>query len=72
MELTYHATVTGDGRIELSVPQSLNGQEVTVVVRTNGQTGPPVERRPAFGLLRGKIRIADNFDEPLDEFEDYR
>jgi prevent-host-death family protein len=25
-----------------------------------------------FGVLKGKIRIADDFDEPLDEFADYR
>ena len=24
-----------------------------------------------FGILRGKIEIADNFDDPLPEFEDY-
>ncbi len=24
-----------------------------------------------FGILRGKIEVADNFDDPLPEFEDY-
>lgn len=34
---------------------------------------PEVESRkpPLFGALKGQIRIADDFDEPLEEFQEY-
>lgn len=28
-------------------------------------------RRATFGALKGKIRLAPDFDEPLDDFKDY-
>lgn len=28
------------------------------------------DKRP-FGILKGKIKMADDFDEPLDDFKDY-
>ena len=35
----------------------------------------PLEKRArtqGFGALKGQIRVADDFDEPLDEFAEYR
>ena len=29
------------------------------------------DRRPAFGCLKGSIRVPDNFNEPLDDFREY-
>ena len=31
---------------------------------------PPKKKRP-LGLLKGKIHIPDDFDEPLEDFKDY-
>lgn len=28
-------------------------------------------KRGAFGILKGKIKMADDFDEPLEEFKEY-
>jgi Protein of unknown function (DUF2281) len=28
-------------------------------------------KRGALGILKGKIKIADDFDEPLEDFKDY-
>jgi Protein of unknown function (DUF2281) len=30
------------------------------------------KQRNGFGLLKGKVTIADDFDAPLDEFADYQ
>ena len=30
------------------------------------------KKKPEFGCAKGKIHIADDFDEPLDDFKDYR
>ena len=27
--------------------------------------------RPCFGSARGEVRVSDDFDEPLEDFEDY-
>lgn len=31
----------------------------------------PKEKRRIFGLMKGQIHIADDFDEPLDDFKEY-
>lgn len=41
-----------------------------VVAELRPVTAP--DRRPVFGADRGRIRIADDFDEPLDDFASYR
>jgi len=43
------------------------GKPVAKLTRYGAPTSP---RKP--GALRGKIRIADDFDEPLDDFREYR
>lgn len=59
MELTYHTRVAVGGRLEVTVPESLGGQEVTVVVRTNGHAGAAPERRSAFGRLESAATIRE-------------
>jgi Protein of unknown function (DUF2281) len=29
------------------------------------------EKRGAFGILKGKIKISDDFDDPLEDFKEY-
>ena len=35
---------------------------------------PPAltQKRNGFGILKGKVTIADDFDDPLEEFADYQ
>jgi Protein of unknown function (DUF2281) len=36
------------------------------------QVSPLHKTRSGFGILKGKVTIADDFDAPLDEFADYQ
>lgn len=42
---------------------------VEFLMKKNGIPGHPV--KPEFGSLAGKIHMADDFDEPLEDFKDY-
>lgn len=48
-----------------------------IVIARNGVPVARITRLKAskpklpWGVLRGKIRMLDNFDEPMDEFKDY-
>jgi hypothetical protein len=33
---------------------------------------PAIQKRNGFGILKGKVVIADDFDAPLEEFADYQ
>jgi Protein of unknown function (DUF2281) len=33
---------------------------------------PALPKRNGFGILKGKVTIADDFDAPLEEFADYQ
>lgn len=39
-----------------------------VIQRTNKKA---VKRIPKFGCAKGTFKMADDFDEPLDDFKDY-
>ena len=39
--------------------------------RSTEEQKSPNGKRPIPGLLKGKIWIADDFDEPLDDFKEY-
>jgi len=43
-----------------------NGQQVVQLVSVNQP-----ERRPRFGSAKGLIKVADDFDEPLEDFKEY-
>jgi prevent-host-death family protein len=57
------------------VARAENGEEIVVrrgatpVAKIVAYHAPTTPRRP--GSLKGQIVIAENFDEPLDEFTDY-
>jgi antitoxin (DNA-binding transcriptional repressor) of toxin-antitoxin stability system len=65
------------------IEAALRGEDV--LITTDDGDGQPAVRisrvsdiedddrpRPRFGSAKGKIWMADDFDEPLEEFEDYR
>jgi prevent-host-death family protein len=74
-----HSIAIEDAKNQLTnlVDEALRGEEV-VLVRSGTQAVRLVpvpaaneQSIPTFGSARGKIDIADNFDEPLEEFKDY-
>jgi hypothetical protein len=67
-EWKQRSTVGAGGRVEVVVPELKPGAIVEVAVRSVDET--VTSERP-IGFLKGKIRIEDNFDDPLDEFAPY-
>ncbi len=53
----------------------IRGEEI--VITNNGQPlvkmlqAAPAKPQPTFGSARGLITIADDFDEPLEDFKEY-
>jgi hypothetical protein len=64
------STVQEHGKVEVSIPELQPGQAVEVSIRFDDQV-PARSERP-LGLLKGKIQMTPNFDEPLEEFDDYQ
>jgi hypothetical protein len=62
-----------DGSLHLPLPADLRHGKIKVVATLlsveSDATGP--SNRKGFGCLKGKISMAPNFDEPLDDFKDY-
>lgn len=62
-------------RLDELINQAANGEEV-IITRGDGATfqiipTPTRKPRPVFGSGRGLLKIADDFDEPLEDFEPY-
>lgn len=56
-----------------SLPESLR-QEVfdfVAFLKTKGHRNPRENKPREFGLLKGKIKMSDDFDEPLNDFKEY-
>jgi antitoxin (DNA-binding transcriptional repressor) of toxin-antitoxin stability system len=53
---------------------TINGDDGQPAVRISRVADAPDEDRPGpkFGSARGKLTVPDDFDDPLEEFEDYR
>jgi antitoxin (DNA-binding transcriptional repressor) of toxin-antitoxin stability system len=61
-------------QLPLLMKAALSGEEVLITMMdATVQLAPvaPQKRRPRFGSARGLIEIADDFDEPLDDFAEY-
>lgn len=60
----------GDGsKVEILVPGLHSGELVEISVRLPAQEANHAETQRPVGLLKGRIRILDSFDEPLEEFD---
>lgn len=44
---------------------------IQVLLAQLGDEQPAKKTKLQFDVLKGKIKIADNFDDPLPEFEEY-
>jgi len=66
---------SADGTVHLPVPPELRHGKLNVVATvtpaepTNGSPHPDALK--GFGSLKGKIRLAPDFDQPLEDFKDY-
>lgn len=69
-----------NGTIELlETPHNINESRVLITFLTPSELNPiepqapPSEKkkRNGFGILKGKLSISDDFDAPLEEFEEY-
>jgi hypothetical protein len=70
-ELTQSVTVQKGGKIELIVPSLSEGAKVNVSVwPVSGEVKKA--KRPGYGADKGRICLAPDFDEPLDDFAGYR
>ena len=64
-----------EGRLAELIDAVASGEEV-VITREDGATFKivPVSPRaphPKFGSAKGRVHMAENFDEPLDDFQAY-
>ncbi len=62
-------------RLAQLIEEAASGEEV-IITRNDGSAFKIVPittnvPRPKFGSAKGKVKIADDFDEPLPDFEDY-
>ena len=57
-----------DGSVHVPLPPELRQSTVQVTATLEAA---PVTGRPRFGFLAGKIELAPDFDEPLDDLKDY-
>jgi 5-methylcytosine-specific restriction endonuclease McrA len=79
METTYRGYIEGDRVIPIDMPDKLNGREVIITLLETkhnnmndvNESPRPVRRKPRLGAWAGKIWVSDDFDEPLEDFEDY-
>lgn len=58
-----------DGSLHLPLPPEL--RHVPVKVTATLEPAPATGLRPRFGCLAGKIKLAADFDKPLEDFKEY-
>lgn len=65
--ITAVLTPDDDGNVRLPLPPELRHTTVKVTATLE----PACDAKPRFGHLAGKIELAPDFDEPLEEFKEY-
>lgn len=63
-----------DGTLHLPLPEELRHGKVKVAAKIEAvdvQPGTGFENLKGFGALKGKIRMAPDIDEPLQDFKNY-
>ncbi len=58
-----------DGSLRLPLPPELRHGKVRIEAKLESAESP--SPRPQFGCLAGKITLAPDFDEPLEDFKEY-
>ncbi|MCL2048245.1 MAG: DUF2281 domain-containing protein [Defluviitaleaceae bacterium] len=57
--------------ISMLLRKELYSQEAPLITSVKPSTSAKKDRRGAFGYLKGKIHVPDDFNEPLDDFREY-
>ena len=58
--------------INMLLRKAIYQQEISLdVFPEKSAVSKKKDRRAAFGCLKGKIRVPDDFNEPLDDFREY-
>ena len=57
------------------VKEATNGEEI-IITQTDGSAVKlvplsPLKPLPLFGSAKGLVKMSDDFDEPLEDFQDY-
>jgi hypothetical protein len=60
-----------DGTLHLPVPPELRRGMIEVTATLKPAPAPEGRVQPRFGCLAGKIQLAPDFDEPLDDLREY-
>jgi hypothetical protein len=58
-----------DGSLHLPLPPELRRTPVKITATL--EPAPAAAASPRFGCLAGKIQLAPDFDEPLEDFKEY-
>jgi len=76
MTITQTVEIPAQGRRTIEVPQEVPAGRTIIaftpapVEPVENASGKPLKER-VFGCAKGKYRMADDFDAPLDDFKDY-
>jgi len=60
-----------DGTLHLPVPPELRRGKIEVIATLKPARDAVAPGQPRFGCLSGKIQLAPDFDQPLDDFREY-
>ena len=72
MTITQTIEIPDDRRITLEVPCEVPTGRTRVIIQFPVQAeGSEHKKVPVFGCSKGKYRMADDFDAPLEDFKDY-
>lgn len=58
-----------DGSLRVPLPPEL--RHTSVKITATLEPAPTAAAHPHFGCLAGKIQLAPDFDDPLDDFKEY-
>ncbi len=57
------------------IDAAIRGEEVVIIKNSHSVVkltpATPIKSRPKFGSAKGLIEIADDFDEPLEDYQEY-
>ena len=71
--ITAIITPAADGTLHLPVPEAWRKLSIRVTAELEPMEKPAMDTDlKGFGCLRGKIAMAADFDEPLEDFKEFR
>ena len=68
MIITQTVDIPNSHRLTIDVPKEVPAGR-TVLTFTPAKQEP--QKTPVFGCAKGQFKMADDFDEPLEDFKDY-